>query len=89
MPTVQRHAATSAMLQAFLRTATDGWTIALSQRPRPAGRGGPAPDEVGGDFAGEAERLGEATASVHADLAELFATQTLRRRQLRRAGAPR
>jgi maltokinase len=35
------------------------------------------PGEAGGDFAGEAERLGVATAQVHADLAEAFGASEL------------
>ena len=62
------------MLQAFLRTATDGWTIALSSVRDLLVEEDLHPDEVGGDFAGEAERLGEATASVHADLAPSCST---------------
>lgn len=66
-----------AMLQTFLRTATDGWTIALSSVRDLLVEGDLHPGEVGADFAGEAERLGGATAEIHARLAEIFGTETL------------
>ena len=66
-----------AMLQTFLRTATDGWTIALSSVRDLLVEEDLHPSEVGADFAGEAERLGEATAEIHAKLAEIFGTETL------------
>lgn len=62
------------MLQVFLRTATDGWTMALSSVRDLLVEQDLHPDEVGGDFAGESTRLGVATGEVHADLAELFGT---------------
>jgi maltokinase len=65
------------MLQAFLRTGTDGWDIALASVRDLLVEEDLHPEEVGGDFAGEAWRLGEATAEVHADLAMLFDTDTL------------
>lgn len=65
------------MLQAFLRTATDGWDIALSSVRDLFVEEDLHPEEVGGDFAAEAERLGAATAGVHRDLAEVFETATL------------
>ena len=63
------------MLQVFFRTATDGWDIALASVRDLLTEEDLHPDEVGGDFASEAERLGAATASVHLDLAELFETR--------------
>jgi maltokinase len=65
------------MLQAFLRTGTDGWDIALASVRDLLVEEDLHPEEVGGDFAGESWRLGEATAEVHADLASLFETGTL------------
>ena len=70
------------MLQAYLRTATDGWHIALASVRDLFVEGDLHPEEVGGDFAAEAERLGAATAAVHDDLAELFETSSLSHRQL-------
>jgi len=64
-----------AMLQQFLRTASDGWQIALASVRDLFAEADLHADEVGGDFAGEAERLGLATAQVHDVLAEEFPTE--------------
>ena len=53
------------MLQQFLRTATDGWDLALSSVRTLLGREDVTVEESGGDFAGEAGRLGEALREVH------------------------
>ncbi len=64
------------ILSAYLRAAVDGWSLAAtSVRDLYAFGGGAA--EAGGDFAGEAHRLGEATAEVHRDLAAAFGTEEL------------
>lgn len=61
-----------AMLQQFLRTASDGWDLALASVRNLFAEADLHADEVGGDFAGEASRLGTALAEVHHDLAEHF-----------------
>ena len=70
-----------AILSRYLRAAADGWALAAtSVRDLYAASGTVAvssPGEAGGDFAGEAERLGVATAQVHADLAEAFGRSEL------------
>ena len=69
-----------AILSRYLRAASDGWSLAAtSVRDLYAlcAAGGAAAAEAGGDFAGEAERLGVATAQVHADLAAAFGTSEL------------
>ena len=48
-----------AMLQQFLRTATDGWDLALASVRNLFAEADLHADEVGGDFAGEAARLGD------------------------------
>ncbi|MCD4526247.1 hypothetical protein [Nocardioides sp. cx-173] len=66
-----------AMLQQFLRTATDGWDLALGSvrslfaDPELHAR------ESGGDFAGEATRLGEALRELHETLRESFGSQSI------------
>jgi maltokinase len=66
-----------AMLQQFLRTASDGWDLALVSARNLFAEGDLHADEVGGDFAGEAHRLGTAIAEVHQSLAEAFPTRQL------------
>jgi maltokinase len=61
-----------AMLQQFLRTASDGWDLALASVRNLFAEADLHADEVGGDFAGEAARLGEALAETHQTLSEHF-----------------
>lgn len=62
-----------AMLQQFLRTASDGWELAQSSVRDLFTEADLHAEEVGGDFAAEAARLGSALAEVHATLAQTFA----------------
>ncbi|AXT85523.1 aminoglycoside phosphotransferase [Aeromicrobium sp. A1-2] len=63
-------ALTIGMLQRFMPDAADGWVMAsTSVRDFMADTSGLPPGELGGDFSGEAYRLGKAVATVHADLA--------------------
>jgi maltokinase len=71
-----------AIMSRYLRAASDGWVLAAtSVRDLYASRGAAA--QAGGDFAGEAERLGVATARVHADLADAFGISELEPEALR------
>ncbi|MGZ5403348.1 MAG: maltokinase N-terminal cap-like domain-containing protein [Nocardioides sp.] len=65
-----------AMLQQFLRTASDGWELALASVRNLFAEGDLHADEVGGDFAGEAARLGVALRETHESLAEHFPRRT-------------
>ena len=64
-----------AMLQQFLRTASDGWDLALASVRDLFAEADLHADEVGGDFAAESRRLGVATAEVHDALTDQFPTQ--------------
>ena len=76
-----------AMLQQFLRTASDGWELALASVRDLFAEADLHADEVGGDFASESHRLGVATAEVHSALAEQFPTSRLGREELEDLGA--
>jgi maltokinase len=72
-----------AILSRYLPAASNGWSLAAtSLRDLYFGDGVQAqgtlrPDQAGGDFAGEAFRLGVATAEVHADMAAAFGVTML------------
>jgi maltokinase len=66
-----------AILSRYLRAASDGWSLAATSVRDLYATEGAGAGEVGGDFAGEAERLGAATAQVHRDLAAAFGRSEL------------
>ncbi|MDO9377908.1 MAG: phosphotransferase [Nocardioidaceae bacterium] len=64
-----------AMLQRFLRTATGGWDSARASLRDLVAEPDLEPEEAGGDFGADAERLGLTTRHVHEMLAEHFETR--------------
>lgn len=75
---------TMGMLQRFMPDAADGWVMATtSVRDYMADSTGQPPEEFGGDFAGEAYRLGKSVATVHADLARALGTEEVGSERLR------
>ena len=61
-----------AICQQFLAEAVEGWSLALTSLRDFYGASCDDPADCGGDFAPEAERLGETTAKMHAALAQAF-----------------
>jgi maltokinase len=63
-----------AMLQEYMTTAVDGWELAKASVRDLMAEADLHAAEAGGDFAGEAHRLGTTVAQMHADLAQAFPT---------------
>ncbi len=69
-----------AFAQRFLAGGTEGWALALTSLRDLYNGDIDAPDEAGGDFAGEARRLGRVTAELHLAMSEVWGSDAERLR---------
>ncbi|MCU1602593.1 MAG: aminoglycoside phosphotransferase [Frankiales bacterium] len=74
--TVDGEVTTLGLMQPFLRGSSEGWAMATASVRDLFAEGDLHADEVGGDFAGEAERLGAATGEVHALMRSVLPSAT-------------
>jgi len=74
--TVDGEVTSLGLLQPFLRGSSEGWAMATASVRDLFAEADLHADEVGGDFAGESERLGAATGEVHALMREVLPSRT-------------